>query len=309
MVQVSDPKGYYTILNVPPSATAEEIRVAFRDAAKKYHPDQGGVDDGQRFRQLTEAYETLRDGRRRMHYDALRGPSGASTGASKSDGPFAGNRGAGTASFQSNELQSGSKRWFWPTIACGLALALLASIGLMWGQIEQLGEQERLLADAYSRMDAAVQAQAEIRARYRASGFMRLEDALAAPAPQSGLPAYVFQSELAFSANELDLNAKIQAKVDQAILALADNIAQIPSDRDWLILLEGSAGQAAASDGVAVSAWEHALIRLGSVTDYLTGQGLPPERIAVRFQAGFQPVGDRTAQAGTVEIKLLCCFR
>lgn len=61
-------KNYYDILGVSKSASAEEIKRAFRKKAHEYHPDkQGG--DAQKFKEINEAYEVLSDPEKRKQYD------------------------------------------------------------------------------------------------------------------------------------------------------------------------------------------------------------------------------------------------
>jgi len=60
-------KDYYDILGVPRTATADEIKKAFRKAARKHHPDAGGSEE--RFKELNEAYEILSDEEKRKQYD------------------------------------------------------------------------------------------------------------------------------------------------------------------------------------------------------------------------------------------------
>ncbi|SEF14912.1 J domain-containing protein [Jiangella alba] len=59
---------YYELLEVPPTATAAEIKDAYRRAVRTAHPDVGGTTA--MFRQITTAYETLSDPVRRADYDA-----------------------------------------------------------------------------------------------------------------------------------------------------------------------------------------------------------------------------------------------
>jgi hypothetical protein len=69
-VATSDPKGYYAILGVGVAATANEINAAYRRLAKEYHPDSNRpTASAERFQELGEAYETLRDANRRSAYD------------------------------------------------------------------------------------------------------------------------------------------------------------------------------------------------------------------------------------------------
>jgi hypothetical protein len=58
---------HYQILRIPVTATEKEIKVAYRRAARVSHPDHGG--DAAAFRQVTLAYETLIDAKRRAAYD------------------------------------------------------------------------------------------------------------------------------------------------------------------------------------------------------------------------------------------------
>ena len=65
-------KDYYRILGVERSADDKTIKSAYRKLARKYHPDVAkGKDDGQRFREITEAYEVLSDPEKRRRYDTL----------------------------------------------------------------------------------------------------------------------------------------------------------------------------------------------------------------------------------------------
>lgn len=61
-------KDYYAILGVEKKATKEDIKKAFRKLAQKHHPDKGG--DEKTFKEITEAYATLADEKRRREYDS-----------------------------------------------------------------------------------------------------------------------------------------------------------------------------------------------------------------------------------------------
>ena len=62
---------YYAILNVRRDASENEIRKAYRELARKHHPDKnpGDATAAAKFRQVTTAYEVLRDARERIPYD------------------------------------------------------------------------------------------------------------------------------------------------------------------------------------------------------------------------------------------------
>lgn len=63
----------YGKLGVPPSATPDQIKAAYRKKAAQYHPDKNrSADAPQRFREVQEAYELLSDPERRKAYDEHR---------------------------------------------------------------------------------------------------------------------------------------------------------------------------------------------------------------------------------------------
>src|ERR1700685_3678211 len=66
-------KDYYAMLGVKKTATPEEIRKAFRKAARKYHPDvnPGDKKAEEKFKQISEANDVLSDEKKRKIYDQL----------------------------------------------------------------------------------------------------------------------------------------------------------------------------------------------------------------------------------------------
>jgi DnaJ-class molecular chaperone len=63
-------RDYYEVLGVAPDAGADEIKRAYRQLARRYHPDISGDDRGAVFLEVSHAYEVLRDPHRRRSYDA-----------------------------------------------------------------------------------------------------------------------------------------------------------------------------------------------------------------------------------------------
>lgn len=87
-------RDYYEVLGVGKSASPDEIKKAFRRLAVKHHPDQGG--DEEKFKEINEAYEVLKDQQKRQRYDQFghAGVGGASGGPAGGN-PFAGFGGQG----------------------------------------------------------------------------------------------------------------------------------------------------------------------------------------------------------------------
>src|SRR5512142_3086877 len=82
---------YYAILDVPRTAADEDIKKSYRKLAMKYHPDRnnGSKEAEERFKEITEAYDVLRDPQKRAAYDRY---------------GEAGLRGAGAAGFHHVDL-------------------------------------------------------------------------------------------------------------------------------------------------------------------------------------------------------------
>jgi molecular chaperone DnaJ len=98
-------RDYYEVLGVGKSASADEIKKAFRRAAVEHHPDRGG--DEAKFKEVNEAYEVLKDDAKRKRYDQF-GHAGVGSSAASDGNPFAGfGGGAQDYSFDFGDLGLG----------------------------------------------------------------------------------------------------------------------------------------------------------------------------------------------------------
>lgn len=86
-------RDYYEVLGVKKDASADEIKKSFRRAAIEHHPDRGGSEE--KFKELNEAYEVLKDTEKRKRYDQFghAGVGGASGNPYAGGNPFGGVQG------------------------------------------------------------------------------------------------------------------------------------------------------------------------------------------------------------------------
>lgn len=97
-------RDYYEILGIGKDASPDEIKKAFRRAAIQYHPDKQGGDE-EKFKEVNEAYEVLKDSAKRQRYDQF-GHAGVG-GASGGGNPFEGFGGGQNVHFDFGDLGLG----------------------------------------------------------------------------------------------------------------------------------------------------------------------------------------------------------
>ena len=85
---MAEKRDYYEVLGVAKTATADEIKSAYRKLAMKYHPDRNPGDKAaeEKFKEAAEAYDVLHDPEKRQRYDqfghqAFEGGAGGGYGA------------------------------------------------------------------------------------------------------------------------------------------------------------------------------------------------------------------------------------
>lgn len=102
---MAEKRDYYEVLGVGKSASADEIKKAFRKLAVKHHPDKEGGDEA-KFKEAAEAYEVLSNSEKKQRYDQF-GHAGVNGGGGPGGGSGFGGfdfGGAGGFSFDISDL-------------------------------------------------------------------------------------------------------------------------------------------------------------------------------------------------------------
>lgn len=81
-------KDYYVILGISPDESQRGVRNAWRDLARRYHPDRAGQESTSQFQEVSEAYNVLGDPRRRADYDRRRRGAAETSAPPFSGGDF-----------------------------------------------------------------------------------------------------------------------------------------------------------------------------------------------------------------------------
>jgi len=101
---MAEKRDYYEVLGVSKDASADEIKKAFRRKAVELHPDKQGGDE-EKFKELNEAYEVLKDQSKRQRYDQF-GHAGVGGGAAGGN-PFGGGFNGQNINFDFGDLGLG----------------------------------------------------------------------------------------------------------------------------------------------------------------------------------------------------------
>ena len=79
-------ESFYNVLNVPETASQEDIKKAYRTLAMQHHPDKGG--DAEKFKKLCQSYEVLSDHDKRRQYDTFGSVESVNPGVDFSKQPY-----------------------------------------------------------------------------------------------------------------------------------------------------------------------------------------------------------------------------
>lgn len=279
-----DPEGHYAALGVGREASTAQIRAAYRELVRRYHPDQSAEPDAaERFRRIQAAYEVLRDPLRRMAYDnAWRTRSGEPPAGSEPD-------------VLDTAPEPMSSRRLGARIACGIAvLATLALFLVGTALWFALGQVARLEEELAARITVAAG---------RTTGAVGDVGRPGKPASAASL----YETVLRFEAGSAELDEPLAKRLAEAARAIVRVLEEVPDGRRWVLIVEATAPRAASAGGVVVEDWELALLRAAAVVDRLVAAGMPPERLAARFQAGLGVSGATAAELGSVRLELVCC--
>lgn len=152
-------------------------------------------------------------------------------------------------------------------------------------------EQSALIADLGARLNLALAAEVEELSRFRSDFFGRLRAVLGERDDVRIVgDRFVFQSEVLFGTGEAEIGPDGRRQLAQLASTLAEIAAEIPDELPWVLQVDGHTDRRPISTARFPSNWELSTARAISVAQFLVSQGIPPDRVAARGFAEFQPL-------------------
>ncbi len=193
-------------------------------------------------------------------------------------------------------------------------LALRQQLGRLEAALDAAEKKDResqvQIADLGRRLNLALAQKVEELSRYRSEFFGRLREVLGNRRDVAIVgDRFVFQSEVLFPSGSAELNDAGHEQMAKLAKTLLEISAKIPTELKWVLRVDGHTDRLPIRTAQFPSNWELSTARALSVTKYLIGQGVPPERLAATGFGEFQPLDDRSDEIGyrrnrRIELKL-----
>ncbi|MFZ5792274.1 MAG: peptidoglycan -binding protein [Pseudomonadota bacterium] len=151
--------------------------------------------------------------------------------------------------------------------------------------------QQVQIADLGKRLNVALAGKVEELARYRSEFFGRLREVLGdRPDVRIVGDRFVFQSEVLFDTGSADLGDAGREQLAKFAATLNQIAAEIPSNIDWVLRVDGHTDKRPISTPQFASNWELSTARAIAVVKFMEAQGVPPERLVAAGYGEYQPL-------------------
>jgi len=174
----------------------------------------------------------------------------------------------------------------------------------------ELDAENASIESLAERLNVALAEKAQELARYRSDFFGRLREVLGEnPNIQVVGDRFVLQSELLFESASAELGEKGKAQVKKLSETLNTVAANIPTDIEWIVRIDGHTDRRSINTKDYPSNWELSTARALAIVRYMVAQDVPATRLAATGFGEFHPLDDeKTEEAYTknrrIEIKL-----
>ena len=173
-----------------------------------------------------------------------------------------------------------------------------------------IDEQSATIANLGQRLNIALASKVEELSQYRSEFFGELRKALGDREDVRTVgDRFVFQSEVLFDSGSAEIAPGGRDQLAKLATALKEIVGKIPPELPWVLQVDGHTDRVPISTPRFPSNWELSTARAIAVAQFLIGQGIPPDRVAARGFAEFQPLDpgagpDANRRNRRIEIKL-----
>jgi chemotaxis protein MotB len=174
----------------------------------------------------------------------------------------------------------------------------------------EIDRQSATIGDLGQRLNVALASKVEELSQYRSEFFGQLRRALGDREDVRIVgDRFVFQSEVLFSSGSAEIEPRGRDELAKLAGALKEIIGRIPTELPWVLQVDGHTDRIPIRTSRFPSNWELSTARAIAVAEYLISQGIPPDRLAARGFAEFQPLDpgeglDSYRRNRRIEIKL-----
>ncbi len=191
-----------------------------------------------------------------------------------------------------------------------LSQQLIALGKLLDAKQSEIERQSARIAELGNRLNLALASKVEELSRYRSDFFGRLRQVLGnRPGIRIVGDRFVFQSEVLFATGEAEIGESGKEQLAKFADAFKEIMAEIPEDLPWVLQIDGHTDKRPIHTPRFPSNWELSAARAIAVANFLISRGIPPERVAARGFAEFQPLDPGDSEEAyrrnrRIEIKL-----
>ena len=172
--------------------------------------------------------------------------------------------------------------------------SLSSALGIKQHEADQ---QNAKIADLGSQLNAALATRVKELSQYRSDFFGRLRQTLGNRDDVRIVgDRFVFQSEVLFDSGAAEINPSGQAQLAKLATTLRDIEKEIPPELPWVLQVDGHTDARPINTPQFPSNWELSAARAIAVVKFLANQGIPPDRLAARGFASFQPLDQASTE-------------
>ncbi|MFU8770079.1 MAG: peptidoglycan -binding protein [Desulfotignum sp.] len=153
------------------------------------------------------------------------------------------------------------------------------------------GKKDEQIDDLGRQLNIALARKVHELTQYRSEFFGRLKQILGdSPAIQIRGDRFVFQAELFFASGSADLGEGGKAHLAALAGTLLETAKKIPDDINWILQIDGHSDKVPINNEFFASNWELSTARAVSVLRFLSGQGIPENRMAAAGFSKYHPI-------------------